>query len=397
MPPSRWRSVLALTITSSLTSGAGFYGVSLYMATLVSTNAFPAAALSIATGLFFLASGVSGMFVGRWMVHHDVRPMMFVGALGVGASLVMIGQVNALWQIILVYLLLGVAYAAVALVPMTTLLSRLFAGKHLSLALSIAMSGLSFGGILVLPLIERIIVTIGLEQGMILVGTGCALALMLALGLLYGTGTTHASLEQGQPLHARGIGYANALRSRMFLLTALAFFLIFGSQVGAVAHLYNRSLNLLDTPSIAISVLAVISLGFRFLGGFLSSRMPLKAFTSVWVLAQALGLLIIGLATGPLTLLLGAALLGAALGNTWLVQPLLLTSFGMRDYSRIYAASQFVSMIGIALGPAVLGLLYVKFGYAHAFAFACLASGVALIAVLASGRAPEKNPSPPAY
>lgn len=385
MPSARWRSLLALTITSSLTSGVGFYGVSLYMAILASADLFPAALLSTATGLFFLASGICGMLVGRWMVHHDVRPLMFAGALGVGASLVLVGQVNAIWQIILVYPLLGSAYAAVALVPMTTLVNRLFAGKQLSFALAIAMSGLSFGGILVLPLVERIIASIGFEQGMILVGTGCALALVLALCLLYGTGTKRTSAEQGQPLHERGIAYAQALRSRIFLLTALAFLLIFGSQVGAIAHLYNRSQQLLDAPSIAISTLALTSLGFRFIGGFFSPRMPLKAFTSVWVLAQSLGLLIIGLATGPGALLLGAAFLGAALGNTWLVQPLLLAGFGRRDYSRIYAASQSVSMIGIALGPALLGLLYVQFGYAHAFGFAGLATVAALIAVLASG------------
>ena len=62
-----------------------------------------------------------------------------------------------------------------------------------------------------------------------------------------------------------------------------------------------------------------------------------------------------------------------------MMQPLLIAEkFGMRDYGRIFAAHNFLTMFGVASGPAVIGMLYSFFdGYGAAYLVMSCASLVA--------------------
>ena len=52
-------------------------------------------------------------------------------------------------------------------------------------------------------------------------------------------------------------------------------------------------------------------------------------------------------------------LFGATVGNILMLQPLLIAErFGVLDYPRIYARSQFVGVIGTAGGPLLIGWLF---------------------------------------
>ncbi len=93
---------------------------------------------------------------------------------------------------------------------------------------------------------------------------------------------------------------------------------------------------------------------------------------------------------GAGALLVAAAAFGATVGNLLMLQPLLLAdAFGVRDYGRIYSLSQLLTTLGIAAGPAVLGLAHDAFeGYGAAFALAAGASAAAFALVLAAGALP---------
>ena len=141
MLSSPWRSVIALAITSTITSGVGF------LRRFPSTWPRSYRRVTSRRAWFRRPAGSSSLppvspvcSPGRLMVRHHVRPLMLAGALLVGLCLVLLGRVSAVWQMFLVYFGLGVCYAFVALVPTTTLLNRWFEGKRRSIALSIAMS-----------------------------------------------------------------------------------------------------------------------------------------------------------------------------------------------------------------------------------------------------------------
>ena len=79
---------------------------------------------------------------------------------------------------------------------------------------------------------------------------------------------------------------------------------------------------------------------------------------------------------------------GATVGNILMLQPLLIAErFGVVDYPRIFSRSQFIMMLGTALGPLVLGWLHDNAGGYRTSYLVAAGCSIAGAAVLASGGA----------
>ncbi len=147
-----WWIVAGLFFVLTISSGFGFYNLSVYLNVLADTRGFAVADVSIAVGLFFFVGGVTGMWVASLIRRIDVRWVMTGGAAIAGSALGLIGHVTELWQLYLVYALFGAGNSGVSIVVATTLVTRWFPGPNRSVALSIASTGLSMGGVLLTPL-----------------------------------------------------------------------------------------------------------------------------------------------------------------------------------------------------------------------------------------------------
>ena len=132
------------------------------------------------------------------------------------------------------------------------------------------------------------------------------------------------------------------------------------SQVGAIAHLF-RLVSIRENGEIAalaVASMAAASVVGRLTGGWLLLKLPTRAFTLGMFAVQVLALAVLALAPSRAMLLAGALLFGASVGNVLMLQPLLLVeAFGIRDYGRIYSLSQLLTAIGVAGGPALVGLI----------------------------------------
>ncbi|MFM7120638.1 MAG: hypothetical protein ACKOZX_10435, partial [Gammaproteobacteria bacterium] len=145
------------------------------------------------------------------------------------------------------------------------------------------------------------------------------------------------------------------------------------------------------TAALAVQVLTFCSITGRFLGGFLVTRIPIRGYTLGNLLGQGLGLGVIALATDATTVVLGAAVFGATVGNLLMLHPLWLAEgFGVQSYARIFSLSNALTVIGVAGGPALLGMAFDASGYTFAYAAAALASGLAFVTLLAAGSAPRR-------
>lgn len=392
MRSERYRWVLACNLFAILTvsSGLGFYNLSVYMHALAAQRGFAVSAVSNAVGLFFLMGGVSGLLVGRVLQRRDARLVMLVGTLFSAGSIACIGWVRAEWQMYLVFALFGVGYTGISVLPATTLITRWFDPSRRPVALSFSSTGLSLGGVVLTPLTAALLERWPLQNAMPMLG---AIFVLLIVPVVWFGIRSFPAVSAGAPsLMRQGTAFSLAVRSRFFVVLTMGYVLAMGAQVGVIAHMYGRGVAI-ATPlqaSFAVSVLATLSVIGRLLGGFLVGRIPIKGFTLTMVVGQLFGFVLIGFADDAMDLWLGAALFGFTVGNLLMLQPLMLAqAFGVMDYPRIFSVSQAVSTLGIASGPVLLGAITAAHGYLVAFLTFAVLSGVAFALIVAAGPVPE--------
>jgi predicted MFS family arabinose efflux permease len=381
-----------LFVVLTVSSGLGFYNLSVYMNLLAAQRGFSVSDVSVAVGLFFLVGGGAGLVVGRVLQRRDVRLVIIVGALLGGVALALIGILQNVWQLLLVYAVFGIGNTCVSIIPATTLITRWFDAAQRPIAMSLTTTGLSLGGVVLTPVAAALLARWPLEAAMPLLGVVYALVIIPIAWVFVRSfpGEQHRLHSASGP---SGTGFADAVRSRFFVVLTAGYLLAMGAQVGGIAHIYNRGVEI-ATPlqaSFAISVLATLSVLGRFVGGALIGRVSIRGFTFANLVGQLFGFVLIAYARDAGGLWLGAAVFGVTVGNLLMLQPLILAqAYGVADYPRIFALSQGVTTVGIACGPLLLGLMQAGGGgYLAGFLSFASLSALALLLIAAAGPIPE--------
>ncbi len=394
-----WIVVGAVFVVMTVTAGLGFYNLSVYLKAFIAERGFSVSATSGATACFFVASGFAGLGVASLIERYDPRWVISAGALLSALATLGAGYVDELWQLYAFYILFGVGYAGAALIPGTTLVARWFVRRR-SIALSVASTGLSFGGILLTPVAAAMIEEMGLG------GASPWLASIFVLGVVpvswllirpsphaLGLGPDGDPIirdESGAPLPVDGIDFDNAVRSRFFVFTTLAFIFAMMAQVGVIAHLFRlvatRSESN-DTAALAVAVMATASIVGRLLGGWGLAYMSSRLFVQALTLVQGAALVLYSLIDSGFALIATTILFGVTVGNLLMMQPLLIAeAFGLKAYGRIYSFNQLFMTLGVATGPAAIGFLYEWLGgYDVAFLVMAAASGLAFLLIILGG------------
>jgi MFS family permease len=267
-----------------------------------------------------------------------------------------------------VYCVFAVGFSASGLVPITTVVTRWFHTRR-SVALSVASTGLSAGGVIITPAAKWLIDRQGLEAGTPWLAVVWVVGIVpFALWLIRPDPASSGWLPDGKrsvvgaPVAApAGVAFTDAVRSRFFIAVTIGYVLALGSQVGGIQQLVRLAEERTDksTAALATLFLAATSIAARLLGGRIVTRVPMMRFTVILAGCQALAMVALAFAASPVTLLLAIVLFGATVGNILMLQPLLIAErFGVRDYPRLFSRSQFVATFGVAGGPLLLGWLY---------------------------------------
>jgi MFS family permease len=164
-----WWVVAGCFTVLTVSSGLGFYGLAVYLNAFSKERDWPLSTISLATTVFFVVGGVVGVWVARWIARFDVRLVIVGGGLVGGAALALLGQVEEQWQLFVAYAVFAAGWAAAGLVPATTVVTRWFHSKR-SIALSVASTGLSVGGIVITPFAKQLLDSQGLAGWYAVVG-----------------------------------------------------------------------------------------------------------------------------------------------------------------------------------------------------------------------------------
>ena len=405
-----WLVIVGLFIILTTSAGLGFYGLSVYLSALNRTRGFSVSSMSAATAVYFNASGVAGVFIARLLRTIDPRPIVVVGALIASGAMLLLGRVTRIWQVYLVYGVFGIGYAATALIVSTTLVARWFDKKRV-VALSIASTGLSFGGIVLTPVARNLLKTMSIQHAtswisvLYLVGVIPACVIFLRPDpAKYGLASdglplalaTSASGGTIRPV-LNGVSYEDAIGSPAFIAITFGFLCALGAQVGAIAQLDKLAHERIAAEASAgriLSIIAACSVVGRLSSSLILPKIGNRPFTFMILAMQSLALSILAFAHGTAAVTAAvtaaAVLFGLMIGNVLLLHPLLLaTTFGVRDYARIYGRSQFFTTIGVAAGPFLYGYLRDHAGgYRTSYLIGAVLSALGL---LLFSRAKEQN------
>lgn len=388
-----WRVVTGSFIVLMTSAGLGFYGLAVYLNAFSRERDWDVASVSLATTVFFFVSGSFGLVVARLIARHDIRYVIVGGGVAGGAALAALGQVQEKWQLYLVYSLFAIGFAGAGLVPVTTVVTRWFHRRR-GVALSVASTGLSAGGIVMTPFAKWLLDERGLEAGTPILGVIFVLGTVpFALWLIRPDPGSMGWMPDGErsvvgaaPVAPSGVAFADAVRSRFYLGVTIGYVLALGSQVGGIQQLVRLAEERTDrrTATLATLVLAATSVVARLVGGRVVTRIPMMTFTVVLAVLQMAALVSLAFASTTLTLLLAIVLFGATVGNILMLQPLLIAErFGVLDYPRIFSRSQFFTTLGVAGGPLLLGWLHDHAGgyrTSYIVAGACALVGAGVLA-----------------
>jgi len=409
-----WKIVAAILVLLTFSSGLSFYNHAIYLNVLAARPVFTVQSVSVAVSIFFFSGGISGLGVARWVQDFDPRWCICTGAILSFIALTVLAYVNSVWQLYLVYAVFGMGFSASSLIPATTLVTRWFR-KRRAMALSIASTGLSLGGVILTPLSVLMVESLTFETAAPLMGVLYLIGVIpvaliwlrpdpTAMGLsidgeragpiiqISGAAENLGSSDDKKvDVSLDGLTFKQARSGRFFWGVASGYIFLMMAQVGGIAHQFGLAREQLteSQTAIAIAILPVASIVGRLIGGWIVDQMSIRAFAIFMMVLQGLSLSLLATGVNAVTLCLGLGLFGVTVGNLLMLQPLLIAeAFGVRDYARIFSVANLLSSWGTAAGPAVLGFVYAMNQnlYSLPYTVAAMAAALGLLLFLAGGK-----------
>jgi MFS family permease len=356
--------------------GVGFYGLMIFLDALCSARGWSRASVSGATTLYFLTSGATGTLIGRAVDRHGARGWILGGALLMAAGVLAVGRVQTPTGLYVVYVFTALGFGMSSGVPINAILARWFVARR-GRALSFAQTGVSVGGMILVPVASSLVERGGLPLA---VGWLAAIVVLVTLpvvvfvlrwdprdhGLEPDGGATEWSRSGllSDSVQRRVWRRREVLGTLSFWLLAMTFGAMLFHQTGFLIHELAFLRGWIgDLAPYAVSVTAFGSVVGRLLVGTFVDRVNKRALSQGIFLFQAAALVALISIEHPATVLASAFLFGLTIGNVYMMQSLLAAElFGMVSFATVFGMLQFLTAMMGALGPAALGILFDRVG-----------------------------------
>jgi MFS family permease len=392
-----WRIVAVCFLVATFGWGLGFYGQSVYLAELHRLHGWPASLISSATTFFYLFGAVIVAFVSEAVRAFGPRNCLLGGVFAMAAAAALIGQVTAPWQLYAVNVLLAFGWAGTSLGVITNTLGLWFDNKR-GMAISLALNGASFGGIVGVPLLVASIGSFGFSNAMIAAAVTMLVLMIPVISIFVGRPPARggiaaelAAAEAPSPSRIR----AEALHDVAFLSVTIAFALVLFAQVGFIVHL----IVFLDPAigrehaAIAVALLTAMAVAGRVLFSTVIDRLNQRLASAISFASQAVALAIIINSRNEMVLMAACALFGFSVGNLITLPALIVQrEFDPRSFGVLISLITAINQITYAFGPGVIGLLRdASESYALPF-YGCIGLEMtAAILIMVRGRADRRT------
>ena len=400
-----WNVVAATFVMALFTFGLGFYGLTVYVATLQRLHGWSASTVSAPVTVYYVAGALLTTAIGS--VYERFGPRLVV----VGASVVMAGGIMALglvtqpWQLYPVFLVMAVGWGSMSGAAINIILAPWFERRR-GLAVSVAFNGATLGGVTVAPMLIPLIAVLGFTRALVIAGLVSFGAVIAVAAAVMRRGPEALGLgPDGEvapsAVAAPGVAAArrwrgDALRTWRFWSVSAPFALGLAAQVGVLTHLVA-----LVTPAVdaggaarAVGTTTAAALIGRLLTGIVVDRLNRRAVASATLVIQMLGLGVLTWLPSATAVYVGCALFGLGVGNLTTLPGLILAVEWPRErFSALVGLAVGINQFTFAFGPSLVGVIRDRVG-GDALALAACATLQALAAVmilLGPGRPPPSR------
>lgn len=389
-----WRVVAGCFLMALFLFGFALYGHGIYLAELQRLNGWPAALISGASTLSLLLANIFATFTNELVARLGLRRLVLLGLAALAASMALLAFATAPWQLYFAFALMSLGWIGMGTIVIAATVSLWFVQRR-GLAISLAFTGASCGGIAVTPLLVFLVERFGFAAAM-LIGIAIMLAVLVPVAVAWiGPAPKGLPIDDPQPAETPSavsdISRANIMRSVAFWTISIPFALALVAQIGFIVH----QIAMLEpkigrgNAGFAVSVMTFMAIAGRLGLGLVIDRFDPRRVTTVSIVSQAIALLtILHFETVPLVLA-ACAVFGFSVGNLITLPPLII--------HREFSAASFVVVMGLsnavsgtigALGPVIVGVVQSwSGGYDTALALSIALEVIAAaIVVRGSGR-----------
>jgi len=261
-------------------------------------------------------------------------------------------------------------------VPNSALITRWFVARR-AFAMSISQTGVSLGGVVLVPEMTALIASRGMANATaLLAGLVVVVAAAASLWIIRSDPESMGLAPDGDVATGvpRGLDLAQqrrvwrwreAMATRTFWIAVIAFSGILFCQVATAMHQIALLRERMDATSaaFAVSVTATGSILARLAVGTFADRISKRLLAAVLMAVQAGSIATLALADAP-AILFGASLVfGFTIGNLFMLQSLIVGElFGMVSFGTVFGLLQLVTQTVSGLGPWLLSLLVAVLG-----------------------------------
>lgn len=386
-----WRVVFACFTVATFSWGLGFYGHGVYLAELQRAKGWPTSLMSTATTLYYLSGSVLVVYVADMLQRLGPRRMLIAGAVCFTVSLIGLAFISEPWQLFLAYMVMAIGWMFSSAGALTNVAGLWFFEKR-GLAISLALTGASFGGILLTPLMVAAVSHWGFQNAML--GSAALTLVVLIAVVLLCVGKppqilASAPLAGSHASHRMGEVWtrARALRSLQFWTMTLPFAFAISAQVGFLVHqlAFLEPKIGLQTASYAVAVTTAMAVLGRLVVGSVIDRLNQRIVSAVSFVSQTLALLLLINTDSQAAMFLGCAVFGFSVGNLITLPSLIIfREFGAASFGMLVGLSVAINQVIYAFGPGIVGWMRDFSGaytasWVFCMAMQCLAAVIILI------------------
>jgi len=326
-------------------------------------------ALAVALLAGSLGAAVAGPVAGMMMDRMGARPVMLAGAITIGLALLAGSRITLLWQLYVVFGVIGCGLMCGTIIPCSLLISNWFISRR-GTAMGGAFVGTSVGGMVMSPVANWIILNYGWRTAFALSGLTILVLVTPVILLVIRTRPSEMGLDPYRHSEAGadgadddwGVTARQALSLWVFWQIGVIMLLVALVTSGLGNHCVAYLSDLGHSPTRAEFAWSVV-MGAMTVGkmstGPISDRWGAKNTMAGACVLLSLSIAILVFAQTYWVVLAFAAVYGFAVGAPLIVNPLLTSEYlGMRNFGAVYGVLNAVSTLGAAAGPVGAGVFF---------------------------------------